>query len=158
MKQTTKPRGDASLFVPGVGRREFVRQVGTIAAAAAALNPIHARTQRAGGSKENGPIMPAELNHALFASRVGAAFEATINPALTVTLELVEATLLPAQPNRPAALGARPPFSLLFRAPREAVLPQRTYELRHPEMGAFGIFLVPIGPDETGPRYEAVFN
>ena len=102
--------------------------------------------------------MPAELNHALFAPRVGATFEATINPVLTVTLELVEATLLPAQPNRPAALGTRPPFSLLFRATRETVLPQRTYELRHPELGTFKIFLVPIGPDESGPRYEAVFN
>jgi hypothetical protein len=160
MKQATKPRGDSSLFVPGVGRREFVRQVGTFAAAAAALNPMRARAQRAdsSSSKKKGPIMLAELNHALFASRVGATFEATINPAFTVTLELVEATLLPVQPNRPAALGARAPFSLVFRAPRGTDIPQRTYELRHPEIGAFGIFLVPIGPDETGPRYEAVFN
>jgi hypothetical protein len=158
MKQATKPRGDSSLFVPGVGRREFVRQVGTFAAAAAALNPIRAQAQRVESSKKKGRIMLPELNHALFAARVGAAFEATIHPAFTVTLELVEATLLPAQPNRPAALGARAPFSLVFRAPRGTDIPQRTYELRHSELGTFQIFLVPIGPDETGPRYEAVFN
>jgi hypothetical protein len=30
--------------------------------------------------------------------------------------------------------------------------------MEHEEIGAFDIFLVPIGPDEEGLCYEAIFN
>jgi hypothetical protein len=30
--------------------------------------------------------------------------------------------------------------------------------MEHEEIGAFDIFLVPIGPDEQGLLYEAIFN
>jgi hypothetical protein len=30
--------------------------------------------------------------------------------------------------------------------------------MEHEEIGALDIFLVPIGPDEEGPRYEAIFD
>jgi hypothetical protein len=53
---------------------------------------------------------------------------------------------------------SRQPFSLVFRGPHEPLLPQRIYSLRHPSLGALEIFLVPIGPDESGQRYEAVFS
>ena len=35
--------------------------------------------------------------------------------------------------------------------------PQRIYRLRHDRLGAFEVFLVPIGPDAVGMRFEAVF-
>ena len=54
--------------------------------------------------------------------------------------------------------GRGRPFSIVFRGPGDVVLPQRIYRMEHSELGAFEIFLVPIGPDEKGPRYEAVFN
>ncbi len=54
--------------------------------------------------------------------------------------------------------GERRPFSLIFRGPRDVLLPQRTYRFEHDRLGAFEIFIVPIGPDEAGHRYEAVFN
>ena len=53
---------------------------------------------------------------------------------------------------------ARVPFSLVFRGPVDPVLPQRTYPLRHAELGAFELFLVPVGRDATGTSYEAVFT
>ena len=50
------------------------------------------------------------------------------------------------------------PFSLYFRSPQRGVLPQAIYQVEHEQMGPLEIFLVPIGPDEKGMRYEAVFN
>lgn len=50
------------------------------------------------------------------------------------------------------------PFSIVFRGPTGIPLPQRTYRVEHSEIGSFRLFLVPIGPDEEGLLYEAVFN
>jgi hypothetical protein len=50
------------------------------------------------------------------------------------------------------------PFSLFLRGPRDIVLPQQIYRVEHERMGTMEIFLVPVGPDEQGMRYEAVFN
>jgi hypothetical protein len=70
-------------------------------------------------------------------------------------LELIETTDL----GPAAAVAARSrAFSLVFRGPRERVLPQETHRLKHDAFGEIEIFLVPIGPDESGMRYEAVFN
>jgi len=54
----------------------------------------------------------------------------------------------------------RQAFSLLFHVEdsSKGYLQQRMYEFRHPEMGKFELFLVPLGPDETGFRYEVVFT
>ena len=32
------------------------------------------------------------------------------------------------------------------------------YRVEHEDIGSFEIFLVPIGPDEKGMKYEAVFT
>ncbi len=49
-------------------------------------------------------------------------------------------------------------FSAFFSGPRQPYLPQSVYTLEHEQMGAFELFLVPVGNDENGFRYEAVFN
>ena len=49
-------------------------------------------------------------------------------------------------------------FSLLFIAPQGPWLPQATYPLAHPAMGAMGIFLVPVGPTSGGNGYYATFT
>ena len=54
--------------------------------------------------------------------------------------------------------GGRRAFSLVFRGPRDAPVPQRIYRVEHDRLGAFDLFLVPIGPDGEGMRYEAVFT
>ena len=53
--------------------------------------------------------------------------------------------------------GGRRPFSLTFRGPAEP-LPQATYGLEHAELGAFDLFIVPIGHDDAGIIYEAVIT
>ena len=55
-------------------------------------------------------------------------------------------------------LGWTVQAALLFRGPREPVFPQRIHVLSSPDAGNMHIFLVPIGPDDKGMRYEAVFN
>lgn len=50
------------------------------------------------------------------------------------------------------------PFSLVLAGPRAPLLPQATYALRHPALGAIEVFLVPIGQDADATRYEATFN
>jgi hypothetical protein len=47
-------------------------------------------------------------------------------------------------------------FSLVFRGPRVAPLPQETYTVKHPVLGTFPLLLVPVG--SQGVHYEAVFN
>jgi hypothetical protein len=49
-------------------------------------------------------------------------------------------------------------FSVYFTGPADLFLPQNTYMLEHEQMGVFEIFLVPIEPNTSGFRYEAVFN
>jgi hypothetical protein len=66
-----------------------------------------------------------------------------------VDLELVDVT-------ESAAPGAdrRAQFSIVFSGPAEPVLPQAIYRLKHPQLGAFELFLVPIAAGS----YEAIFN
>jgi hypothetical protein len=49
-------------------------------------------------------------------------------------------------------------FSVIFTGAASPWLPQGLYALAHPSMQECEIFLVPLGPDATGMRYEAVFS
>lgn len=54
--------------------------------------------------------------------------------------------------------GARRQFSLVFRGGPSPPLPQRIYPVEHDRLGRLEIFLVPLGPDGEGQRYQAVFT
>jgi|SRR5271168_826732 len=49
-------------------------------------------------------------------------------------------------------------FSLIFTGIASPWLPQGSYKLEHPQMSECELFLVPIGPDAAGMRYQAVFS
>ena len=49
-------------------------------------------------------------------------------------------------------------FSLVFIGASEFPLPQRTYEMIHEHLGDGALFLVPVGQDNDGIKYEAAFN
>ncbi|MCO6457613.1 MAG: hypothetical protein J5I93_20110 [Pirellulaceae bacterium] len=81
------------------------------------------------------------------------------------TFQLLDATdtALPAQlievkPLGISAADNRQAFSLVFRTRDSRILPQRLYQLEHPRLGCHALFLVPLGPDGQGMRYEAIFN
>jgi hypothetical protein len=64
-------------------------------------------------------------------------------------------------PWGPGASANRPrvPFSLIFHTvPDASVLPQMMYRVESETMEPMELFLAPIGPDERGMRYEAVFT
>ncbi len=86
-------------------------------------------------------------------------FRMCLGSAEFMELDLVDISeAAPAAAKTAAARGQRAPFSLFFRGPMKPIMPQRIYTLEHPELGRFDLFLVPIGPDGPGMRYEAVFN
>jgi len=85
-----------------------------------------------------------------FASHCDADFEMEI-PGGTVPLKLVQADPTGASRREGGA------FSLLFAAPAGTALPQAIYPIKHPSLGMFEIFLVPIGPLAGGNGYQAIF-
>jgi hypothetical protein len=90
-----------------------------------------------------------------FSSQLGKTFTVRLADRPPLDLTLLEARRLS---RTTAATTGRPPFSVLFRGPREPVLLQRIYALENEAMGRLEIFLVPVGPDATGMQYEAIFN
>jgi hypothetical protein len=94
----------------------------------------------------------------MFAARLGERFRVRVAEH-TLETELIHVT--PLQKTRKDggdAAGHRVPFSLIFRGPRQVVLPQQIYPVEHDAMGTLEIFLVPIGPDQAGMCYEAIFT
>jgi hypothetical protein len=79
-----------------------------------------------------------------FAGRVGEAFR--IQPPEAGAFDAVLS----------ACDVAAPGFSLIFHGPPEPWYPQGIMRLSHAELGEDDLFLVPLGPDELGMRYEAV--
>jgi hypothetical protein len=53
---------------------------------------------------------------------------------------------------------SRAPFSLIFHGPSDSFLPQHIYRIENDDMEPMELFLVPIGPDQQGMQYEAVFT
>jgi hypothetical protein len=85
-------------------------------------------------------------------------FTVQVDPSTVVEMDLIEVTPHGPEPEAEVQTERRRPFSLVFRAWGEAHLPQRMYRVEHDRFGSVEIFLVPIGPDRQGMRYEAVFN
>lgn len=90
---------------------------------------------------------------ATFSGLAGDEFSIRLDDGQSVSLRLEDAS----ETETPQQPGARVPFSLLFRGPAAPILPQRMYRMEHRALGAFDLFIVPLSPDETGARYEAVF-
>jgi hypothetical protein len=54
--------------------------------------------------------------------------------------------------------GQNEPFSLVLETPGDTVYEQNTYMMQNKELGELTLFLVPIGADKKGVRYEAIFT
>ena len=75
--------------------------------------------------------------------------------SLTLEMELIECRKLSTSARNEAQ---RQPFTLVFRGPKTPVLSQRMYPIEFQELGTLEIFIVPVGPDESGMQYEAIFT
>lgn len=89
---------------------------------------------------------------ATFRDRLGSTFRVSPDGSPPVTMALIEMTDLTSGGGPEAAHRARVPFSLVFRGPQAPVLPQRIYRIEHVQIGAFELFLVPIGPERDALR------
>lgn len=88
-------------------------------------------------------------------------FAGCLNETFRVALNdgEVDFVLVEAQPLKQAMPGAlRTPFSLLFLNTAALVFPQQLYPMKHPRLGEFSIFIVPIARNKDGFIYQAVFN
>jgi hypothetical protein len=91
-----------------------------------------------------------------FAGREGESFAVTVGGE-ALALELIEVTVS-TEPGGPGPDGERrQQFSLLFRGPPAVALQQGSYPLRQSGRPDLELFLVPLGPDGFGMRYEAAF-
>lgn len=95
--------------------------------------------------------MLEDLTKANLAENLHTLFQLHVEPDRTSELELVELTDGRASPEYEA-------FALLFRGPAGERLAQGLYRLEHAHLGAFDLFIVPVGQDQVGTYYEAVFN
>ncbi|MCX7557404.1 hypothetical protein OS187_11370 [Xanthomonadaceae bacterium JHOS43] len=95
-----------------------------------------------------------ELSLGLFEPLLGQSFQIG-NDGDTLAATLIEATNL--RETQGAGRRSRQ-FSLVWRAPPGAPIEQRIHRVSHPALPPLELFLVCIGPDVEGMRYEAVFT
>lgn len=94
-----------------------------------------------------------------FADRIGDTFHLSATADRTLQLELVEARSLASDGTRAeGSRRAREPFSIVFKGPATPIIPQRIYALTHDGLGSLELFLVPVGPDQGGMLYQAIFT
>ena len=95
--------------------------------------------------------MSADLTHEEFSKHLHTKFRIRLSETEAIEAELTgisEHMVLPHQEQ----------FSIIFRTANETFLGQGLRPLEHEQMGSFDLFIVPIGRDEQGTSYEAVFN
>jgi len=95
--------------------------------------------------------MTEDLTREALTESLNSKFLMRFENAEPLELTLVSVTELP-------AAAGQEQFSAIFGAPINAPIAQGIYQLEHERFGLFGIFLVPIGRDQEGVRYEALFN
>jgi hypothetical protein len=91
------------------------------------------------------------LTKEAFTENLDTKFRIPLESSGAAELELIEVVETTATPRQQQ-------FSLFFRGPLEYLLPQGTYHMEHEKMGAIDLFIVPVGREQDGFRYEAVFN
>jgi hypothetical protein len=144
---------------PTFSRRQILGAAGALATAALApgvlgtLPSLHLLLPQAG----EGPAM-VDLSLSAFAPHVGTDFLVRADAGLRpVRIALVEATArLPHPLDRRGLSGEA--FSLVFAARGAGAVEHGIHTVSHPIMGAFPLFLVPVGRATQGQRYQAVVD
>lgn len=89
--------------------------------------------------------------------------KSSFDPHLNSTFEVqpegmdkVEVELVKSTENNTEAVES---FSVIFRGPGDKEFGQGTHKVKHPKMGEFDLFMVPIVPEkQDGVYYQAVFS
>jgi hypothetical protein len=91
------------------------------------------------------------LSAKLFADQLHTEFNVCLPDSEPLPLRLYEVTEENSSPKIEQ-------FSLLFRGPLAPHCTQGIHSLQHDKLGELSLFLVPIGPDGEGMRYQAIFS
>ena len=91
------------------------------------------------------------LTHENFSKTRNTIFRVQLEGLPAVELELTHVSDLLLSPQQER-------FSIVFRGPKEPFLGQGIQRLEHDDLQSIDLFLVPIGRNESGTEYEAVFN
>lgn len=94
-----------------------------------------------------------EIQRETFAPHVKQTFKVSVED-VAFDAELIDVSPL----GETIGPKGRRAFSLVFRGPLDAFIEQRICKVEHGELGTMELFLVPIGPDDEGMKYEAVFT
>ena len=95
--------------------------------------------------------MIENITKEMFRENLKTKFRVKTETSDPLELELVELTESVSTPKHEQ-------FALLFHGPQSPLLSQMTYHMEHERLGEFDLFLVPVGRDQNGFQYEAVFN
>ena len=107
------------------------------------------------GSLVGRSLSAAELTQARFAKVLGTAFRVGLTNGHAASIRMAE--VKPIMPvGVPVVSGEG--FTLHFTGSYSQRFGQGTYEVTHPTLGKFAVFLVPVGPTGVDQQYEAVFN
>lgn len=95
----------------------------------------------------------------LFRPHEGTSFTIRNGSEAASQLELIEVKSLKIEDDNRDSQFRAEPFRLTFRSPKKTeYYEQQMFKLSHEVLGELDMFLVPIGPDDEGMLYEAVFN
>ena len=103
-----------------------------------------------------------KLTKDLFSDYLGETFSIQIDETQRLNVELVEVSSLPLRfplmrPKEEKC--SREPFTIVFKGPHAPPLSQQMYTIEHESLKTIErLFLVPIGMDQEGRYYEAIFN
>ncbi len=132
---------------PGLTRVGLFK-LGAVAALAAGAVPA---SRALGAESGVEPLRggPAHLRRDTFVPHVGSTFRIARPGLQPLRVRLLESKALK---------GPGRSFSLLFHGKVRPRIQQGTYRIEHPSLGAFDLFLVPVGRGVRGQDIEAVIN
>ncbi|HET9526145.1 MAG TPA: hypothetical protein VFO99_08265 [Pyrinomonadaceae bacterium] len=90
-----------------------------------------------------------------FSQHLNTPFRLQVNAPKPIDLTLVAVESRPSEAKEEQGMER---FSVFFLGSPEFLLPQSIYRVAHPQMGEFELFLVAVGKETDGYRYEAVYN
>ena len=148
-------------------RRNFLLASGGLAATALLVpGTARAEKQSAGRSKslgedlglKRGPVSLYDVNYHTFIGHVNTPFTVSslANTPGAALLQLAKVRRL--SEVSPTASSSDTQFSLIFVGRAEQPLQQGMYRFAHGSIGTMEIFIVPVGHDNRGRIYEAIFN
>jgi hypothetical protein len=94
--------------------------------------------------------MGKEYTKKMFDEQIKTKFRVKGNPASAVELELIETT-------DKSRTGMRA-FTLILKGPREPVLEDNSYEMKHPELGTLWLFISPYKQTKDAAYYDVQFT